>query len=267
MTATTGYADVNGIKLYYEVTGEGHPLVLIHSMLMNHKMWDDQVEAFSKKYKVIRYDQRGYGKSELKSPVNNVSDLAELLKVLGIEKTYVLGLSMGGEIALEFALEYPDKVDGLVLVGSGLPGYPYSEDPTGWWNEFIGYVKAKDFSKAIDVFIKTWVDGPEKRADDKVRQRARAIMSEYTFGHYLDDSLQWWEADTPASERIKDMKIPTLLIVGEDDQLETLEVADVLEKDIESSAELVEIPDAAHIVNLQQPAAFNRAVLDFLGTL
>src|SRR5579875_658948 len=104
-----GFAQVNGTQLYYEMLGEGHPLVLIHGGYKDRRKWDDQFHAFAKHYRVIRYDVRGFGKSELPpAPYADRQDLSDLLNYLGVEKTYLLGLSLGGIIAIDFTLEHPD---------------------------------------------------------------------------------------------------------------------------------------------------------------
>ena len=117
-----GYAEVNNTRLYYEIKGQGDPLVLIHGMNLNHTMWNTQVPEFSKHYKVIRYDLRGYGKSanpKEGESYSNHTDLKTLLDLLNIKKTHLLGLSMGGMICQEFALRYPERLDKLVLTGTG----------------------------------------------------------------------------------------------------------------------------------------------------
>src|SRR5258708_30331786 len=122
----TGFVETNGTKLYYEMMGEGHPLVLIHGGYMDRRMWDDPLAVFAQHYRVIRYDVRGFGKSELPHvPYADRQDLAALLAFLGIEKTYLLGLSLRGGISLDFTLDYPDMGEALILVGSPLPVLRY----------------------------------------------------------------------------------------------------------------------------------------------
>ena len=122
----TGVAQVNDTELYYEVGGSGHSLTLIHGMLLDRRSWDDQFDVFAGRYQVLRYDMRGWGDSaqeeagQLFSPRK---DLLSLLECLNIDVTYLLGLSGGGALALDFTLEHPDKVDALILVSSGLSGY------------------------------------------------------------------------------------------------------------------------------------------------
>src|SRR5216684_3865761 len=123
----SGFAEVNGTTLYYEVAGQGHPLVLNHGWLGNQRFWDDQFEAFAQHFKVVRYDIRGFGDSGKRKrgmePFSMERDLRGLLQFLGIEKTFLLGLSMGGALAIDFTLQYPEMVDALVTVAAGLSGF------------------------------------------------------------------------------------------------------------------------------------------------
>src|SRR6266540_3962879 len=102
MNEKSGYAKVNGTRLFYEVAGSGHPLVLIHGHILDRRMWDDQFAVFARRFRVLRYDMRGYGRSALPmgEPYHAVDDLKALLDYLGIARTYVLGLSKGGIVAI-----------------------------------------------------------------------------------------------------------------------------------------------------------------------
>ena len=125
-----GQVPVNGGKLYYEITGQGHALVLIHGGQLDRRMWDDQFRFFGSKYKVIRYDVRGFGNSPAAAePYSDKEDLAALLKFLKVEKAYIAGLSLGGRIAIDFAIAHPEMVDALVLAGPGLSGFSFNPDP------------------------------------------------------------------------------------------------------------------------------------------
>src|SRR5439155_21106094 len=111
-----GYCDVNGGKIYYEVAGQGHVLVLIHGGQLDRRMWDEQFQFFAQKYRVIRYDVRGFGNSPAATkPYSNTEDLAALLKCLKVDKAYLVGLSLGGMTAINFALIHPEMVDALAL--------------------------------------------------------------------------------------------------------------------------------------------------------
>ena len=120
---------VNGTHLYYERAGTGHPLVLIHGFTLNTQMWEDQFAVFAQHYQTIRYDMRGFGRSALpaEEPFTAVDDLRALLDALGVSRTFVLGLSLGGSVAIDFALAYPERTSALVLVDPALRGWPRSE--------------------------------------------------------------------------------------------------------------------------------------------
>src|SRR5712692_9056922 len=120
------WAAVNGTRLYYQDEGTGHPLVLIHGWPMSARMWDDQARVLKERYRVIRYDRRGFGRSPAEpwnegSSEHDVADLTALLDHLHVTTAYVLGQSAGGSVAIGFALEHPERVDALILHGA-VPG-------------------------------------------------------------------------------------------------------------------------------------------------
>lgn len=282
MNITKGFAEVENSKLYYEVAGEGHPLLLVHPMLTSHKYWGDQFSEFAKQYRVIRYDVRGFGQSPISNETfSDSQDIVELLDFLGITKTYILGLSFGGEIAMHFTLEHPERVDGLVMSGVGLEGYEYSAEGTAEfepkWMAFIEHIQKHDFDGARERFIEFAVDSPAGRADEKVRERARALMQDYRFPHFLppDDTVPPTEETTPAEtqpahvptiQRLHEIQVPTLVMAGGYEAKDIQDIVDVLSRDI-LHAQKVVIPKAGHFVSLEKPVEFNRAVLDFLGHL
>src|SRR5438046_7211282 len=112
-----GYADVNGTRLFYEIAGAGPPLALIHGFSLDTRMWDDQYAALSQRHRVLRYDARGFGRSSLPGAerYSHAEDLLALLRYLEIEQTALLGFSLGGGIAISFALAYPAAVDALIV--------------------------------------------------------------------------------------------------------------------------------------------------------
>ncbi len=135
----TGFADINGGKLYFELDGQGPALVMIHGGLVNHHLWDEQFDYFVHHgYQVLRYDVRGFGQSSI--PDRSFSyhdDLKLLLDSLGIERAIVMGLSMGGAIAIDFTLAYPDKVEALIPVAAGLSGYQNQSEINKQMNQAI----------------------------------------------------------------------------------------------------------------------------------
>src|SRR5947209_19044710 len=124
------FAKIKDTTLYYEVAGAGHPFVLVHGHLLDRRSWDDQFTVFAERYRVVRYDQRGFGDSGLITPGEPYSDrqdLYALLQFLGIERAYLVGVSAGGALAIDFTLEHPELVDALIPAAAGVSGYRPSE--------------------------------------------------------------------------------------------------------------------------------------------
>jgi len=271
--AETGFAEVAGTKLYYEVLGEGHPLVLVHGGYMDRRMWDDQFAVFAEYYRVIRYDVRGFGKTELPQiPYADRQDLHDLLTFLCVEKAYLLGLSLGGVIATDFTLDYPNMVDALVLVGSPVSGFPvelmFTEEQLQQqiqrWAPFEKAIEERDTSAMVDILMEdaTLVPSPNY---PNARQRVREQLSEYSFAYVLDPAPRQ-ELDPTAFERLTEIRVPTLIIVGNEDHFQLHKSADKLEQDI-ASARRVLISETHHMPNMEKPEEFNAIVLDFLSKL
>ena len=127
MKTQTGFVDANGARLYFELAGSGHPLVLIHGNTLDTRMWDDQFEVFAQHYQVLRYDLRGFGKSSVptREPYTHATDLRALTTHFGFDHAHIIGFSLGGEIAIDFALTYPEATDALVAIDSALSGYQW----------------------------------------------------------------------------------------------------------------------------------------------
>ena len=178
-----GFADVNGTRLYYEVAGEGHPLVLNHGGLVDNHLWDDQFDEFAKHFKVIRYDMRGFGNSGMlkngMEPYSMERDLFSLLQFLNIQKAYVMGLSMGGSLSVDFTLQYPEMVDALITVGAGLSGFE-EEDPVelkAQEEEMEEAFRRGDIARSVEISLQIWTDGPfrtPEQVNPQVRERVRA---------------------------------------------------------------------------------------------
>ena len=270
MTQTSsGYVDVDGDQLYYEVAGEGAPLMLSHAGFVDSRMWDDQWSAFARQHHVIRFDMRGFGKSALGvTPIERRCDLDRLVQQLDVPRTALLGCSLSGEVMLDFALEHPEKVTALILVSAAPGGFEMQGEPPAQLFEMIGAIEQGDLALASELQNRIWIDGPFRQAEQvnpQVRQRA-AEMNRIALANGT-----WSKADTqpanplnpPAVQRLDEIRVPTLIITGGLDHPEILRAAEVMAAAI-PHAENVIIPDCAHLPNMEQPAAFNRVVLDFL---
>lgn len=265
----SGFLALNGGSLYYEVTGQGVPLVLVHSSWMHSGLWDEQVKAFSAQYRLIRYDVRGFGESRMdRVPYSDVDDLLKLFDHLDVDQAYVVGLSMGAEIAAGFALAHPERVKALVLCGMRLDDYQWSDAFEEEWARFTEAIQMEDYPGAVNQVVKMWVDGPIRPTSDAVRARTREMMRDHTFEHHKpfpSPDTETQADSVPVSEREKYARLnaPTLVMVGDKDWPEHVAMAQILAGYLPNAEHKV-IPDAAHIVNLEQPDLFNKAVLDFL---
>src|ERR1700694_2497969 len=183
------FVETNGTRLYYEMMGEGHPLVLIHGGYMDRRMWDDQFAVFAQHYRVIRYDVRGFGKTGLPPvPYTDRQDLFNLLAFLGVDATYIVALSLGGEIAIDFTLDYPDRVEALVLVGASVSGMPVMELITQeqlqqhikLWTPFEEAKARRDLAGMVEGVMSHPTLVPSANYAS-ARQKVRENLSEYSF--------------------------------------------------------------------------------------
>jgi len=270
--AMSAKIDVGGRELFYEVTGTGPTVVLIHEGIADSRMWNQQLDAFAERHRVVRYDLAGYGQSPLRpGPFSHVRDLEQLLRRLEIERTSLVGASVGGGVALEFALTHPEAVERLVLVGPGLSGHDWSEASQRADEEEERLFAAGDFDGAAEVSLRRWVDGPGQpphRVDAEIRERVR----EMTLRSYelYSDVLPEGEPGPverlypPAGTRLGEVRAPTLILVGELDVPDILAICDRLETGITGARKVV-IRGTAHVPNMERPEEFNRLVLEFLS--
>ena len=267
MATKTGYADINGTQLYYEVAGDGSPLILIHGGQLDRRMWDDQFDFFAQHCQVIRYDVRDHGLSQCpEGPYSDHEDLLGLMDYLVIDKAAVLGLSMGGTIVIDFALAYPEKVLALIPVCTAPSGFNEpSEQAVENANKMMEAWQAGDMDGVVEYFQRSFTDGPYRTPDQvdlQVRERVRMMAHERIIQGPSQGDKQ--PLMPPAIERLDEIQAPTLTIIGDLDMADLLQLSETLVEKV-SGAERVVISGAAHMVNMERPEEFNRAVLDFLG--
>jgi len=266
----SGYVPVTGGRLYFEVAGTGHPLVLIHAGIADCRMWDEQFQVFSQIYRVIRYDTRGFGKSKTEDvEFSNRQDLFDLLAHLEVEKAYILGASRAGGIALDFTLDHPEKVDALILVGSALGGLNHQspDHEKRMFDEMNEAWDQKGFVRLAGLELNMWVDGPtqpETRVAPALRERVREMILDTYTSHTTEGKPQ--RLDPPAAKRLEEIKAPTLVIFGDLDESGVLAAADQLEYGIPGAREVV-MAGTAHLPSMERPDEFNRIVLDFLADI
>ena len=256
---------VNGTSLYYEEKGRGFPIVFVSSGgILDRRGWDEQFEFFSKHYRVIRYDVRGIGKSaQPKAPFSHSEDLYELLKLLEIKRAHVVGLSVGGAIAVDFAITHSEMVDHLILVASGLSSDAKSEANLEGLTALTTLVK----TNGIEHVIQLTLDTPFVLSNQNVaaREKVRQIYLDNTDIFQLGFPLYvlWQPIQPPPENRLASIRVPTLIVRGDKDSPVYTGMTERIGKGIPQSRTVV-IPGGTHFLNLEKPNEFNHAVLTFL---
>ena len=268
MEIHSGFAEINGARLYYEDAGQGFPIVMVHAGIADHRMWDDQFPVFAQQYRVIRYDNRGYGKSRMvPGPYSLRDDLLKLLQFLGVEQAVVMGCSMGGETVIDFTLEHPDKAAALITVGSGMSGFPYEGDPPPWVMELGTAIQNGDSPMAAEYAARIWVDTPSRTSDQiDPALRAKVIaMSAIAFST-LPGMGEPIPLTPPAYQRLEEVNLPVLAIAGDLDDPSIMDIADLLASAAPRAKKVV-MTGTAHLPNMERPDEFNLVVLSFLKSL
>jgi pimeloyl-ACP methyl ester carboxylesterase len=263
------YATLNGVRLYYEVHGTGFPLLFCHEFAGDYRSWKAQVKFFRRHYQVIVYNARGYAPSDIPGNLSAytqelcVEDALALLTLLGMKQAHVVGFSMGGSVALNFALAHPDAVRSLVVAGVG----------TGSVSPNAFRQRVGEFADRLDKEgIAALADYP--RGPERVQLLRKSPQAWQEFGdHFLGQSpmglaqtLRGVLGRRPSildlEPGLRALDVPTLIMVGDEDG-PCLEVA-VFLKRVMSRSGLVVFPQSGHTINLEEPDRFNTAVLDFL---
>jgi pimeloyl-ACP methyl ester carboxylesterase len=247
--------------LYYEVSGSGDPVVLIHAFSVDRRMWAPQIAALERRFRVIRYDLRGHGNSAAPSePYSPHDDLRSVLDTVGVGRATLVGLSAGSTLAIDFAIAYPDRVRKLVLASPGLNGHVPSP-PLTWTQPVFQAAGRGDTEDAA----KLWAATPIMALHND--PAAAAIVKALVMSN-----LRLWTFRTnparpltpTAIARLAEVRSPTLVVLGDKDLPHIKEIAGLLARGV-AGARLVTIPGAGHIINLDAPDAFNKALAAFLA--
>jgi proline-specific peptidase len=270
------FADVNGTSLFYEVNGDGYPLVLLHGFGAKKEVWMAQVGALSKDFKVITYDCRSSGKSERpKDPYTIdtlVDDLKGLLDFLKIEKAHLMGQSMGGWVTQNFALKYPEYANKLILVGTNHKGAGIHM-MEGSMSRFFELRKENkeqafwDYCKLTHfrAFIKEMKADPQKKfhglwsAEDLIKETTEDQMTPHDY-KFLADAIDTHDT----TDKLSQIPHPTLLIAASNDKLSPKLVMDELNENLPNSR-IEFIDKAGHHVFLEYAPQVNKLILDFLN--
>jgi 3-oxoadipate enol-lactonase len=257
---------VNGIQINYRIDGpEGAPwLTMSNSLATTHRMWDPQIEAFTRQYRVLRYDKRGHGETEVAPGPYSFELLADdvlaLLDALQIQRTHFVGLSMGGMTGMTMALRRPAVLRSLVLCDTT------SRDPLGdpaLWQARIDAVNAGgSMEPLVDSTLARFLTKDTITRRPEVTDAVRAMVRSTPVAGYV--ACCQAISKLALTERLPEIGVPTQIVVGADDPATTVDMSRVINRGIAGS-ELVILKDAAHLSNMEQPEAFNQAVLGFLA--
>lgn len=245
----------------FELTGSGSAVVLIHAAVADSRMWDEQAEVLASRFTVLRYDLRGFGDSPLGAgEFSFVDDLRELLDEVGIERAALVGNSLGGRVALEFALEHPARVEKLVLVGAGLPDHDWSDEVVRFGDEEDELIERGDIDAAVELNLRMWA---LPHVHDRVRPMQRRAFEAQIDSFAEPEPPRERKLEPPASKRLAEIRVPTLVVVGEHDVIDMRRIAERLASEI-ANARLEVLPGAKHLPSLERPDEFNRLLLEFL---
>lgn len=268
-----GYIQSGPGKIYYETSttdSTNPPLILLHAGMLNTAMWRHQADEFSDHYKVIMIDMPGHGNTENDTfRLEPAVFMKDIMDSLHISKASIVGVSLGAACVTDFAIAHPERVNKIVLVSSGINGWAtkFKMDTTvlQYFDAFFGTLEKGDTAAAAEVFTHFWFDGPF-RTPAQVNDSARKYIYNTTLANMQRHHVRGWPAFTepPAIDNISKIKVPTLIITGDKDVPFIIEAGKYLETNI-AGAKRITIPNAGHMLNIEDPKAFNKAVMDFLS--
>ncbi len=264
----TGLVAVEGGETYYEVSGSGDAIVLVHGGFGDRRMWDDHFLALASDHRVVRYDLRGFGRSPAPSAeYSPVDDLRRLLDALGIDRATLVGNSMGGTLSLDFALVHPDRVDKLVLVASAVGGFPGTPEERAPFAREFDEINAAFAEAAADPErgIELWLASPMV-AVTSASPRTSALLRRMITENRGMFRLEHWpmeRLDPPAIRRLSEIAAPTLVIAGE---LDTPYMQESVARAVSGidGARLVVFEGADHLPQMVAPQRFRDVLFEFL---
>jgi pimeloyl-ACP methyl ester carboxylesterase len=252
---------LNGVNIYYEENGQGFPVIFTHGYAGTTRSWDPQVAAFSRKCRFITHDMRGHGRTDAPADLARytqdivIEDIYQLLRHLGVKKAVVGGLSLGGYLTLHFYRQHPDMTAAIILMDTG-PGYRTPEKAQGWNQTRIECAEVLETKG-----IKGFMESPYSRSDyytspEVMMKHNPTGLANVSRGVMINP----WGVDI-----LPDIKVPALILCGDRDT-DFLPATDYMVEKIQGAKKAI-IADAGHGSNIDQPGAFNTAVLEFLDGL
>lgn len=267
------YVQAEGARLYYEETGSGHPIVFVHEFGSDCREWETQVRFFSRNYRCVTYNARGYPPSDVPDDLAlygwefAVADIAAVMRGLSLPRAHVVGLSMGGYAALQFGLRHPDMATAIVAAGAGTGSAPSQRE--AWLRDAPAMARAF-VDRGMDAMAEEMGHSPTRIQLKRKDPRGWAETMDHLRAHSaqgMSSTMARYQAQRPSLHDFQDqfalMRIPVLLAVGDED-LPCLETNLMLKAAI-PSAGLWVCPNTGHAINLEEPGAFNAQVQEFLS--
>lgn len=263
----TQFAEAVGTRIAYDTVGDGPDIVFLHAGIADRTMWEPQLETLSDRYRCTVMDWRGVGESAIgDEPFNRRDDLAAVLDAVGAESATIVGCSIGAGFALDFAIERPQRVDKLVLVGVAPNGFEGSEDDPLFDEmdpQIDAAIEAGEYERAGRMEARLWVDGP-RRDEGAGPEWITEKVVEWSIP--INKVTDWGEStqlDPPSMQRLSEVPVPTLVVTGLEDSLFVIDACRATAEGI-PDATLVLLGGTAHLPNLEVPIEFNSALGDFL---
>lgn len=259
-TAPGTFVAVEGSKLYSEECGTGpEAVILIHDGIADSTVWDDVWPTFCKQFHTIRYDRRGYGRTPAATTwYSETEDVATLLRSRKIERAILVGSSHGGELSIDFTLQYPNLVRQLVLVGAVLSGFPYTDN---FLNR--GMANSAPFEKGdVAKGLSSWSKDKYLLASDHEAAQKR-LLAILTANPQDMTHADYTRPARPALSRLSEIRIPTLILVGDADIPDVHAHAGAIEAGIAGSKRVI-VSDSGHLMYLERPEEFSRLVISFI---
>ena len=257
----------DGAVLRGEADGFGIPVVFLHSGVTDRRMWAEQMRELAEEgYHVIAYDRRGYGETATEDvPFNHLVDLEAVLDGLSVHAAILVGSSLGGGLAVDFALEHPERTIGLVLIGTAITGGEGAEIPeeAADFEDALDYARERGNLETVNrIEAHLWLDGPLSESG-RVQGEARELFLRMNAVHLNHPELTEEEEPDPAADSLGTITAPTLLVVGELDLPDIVARHEDLSEEIENAFAIV-LEDTAHFPSLERPDLFNPILLEFL---
>lgn len=259
---------VNGADFYAEVAGQGPGVVFVHAGVADSRMWDAEFAALQNRFRVLRFDLRGFGRTPIPpGPFSYHDDVAGVMRAEGLVRATLVGCSFGANVAVETCLAHPGMVERLLLIAPGLGEGGSDEAMRRFIEAEDAALERGDLDGATELNLRMWVDGPYRTAEQvspEMREKVR-VMQLDAFRLPVPKGVERVPLDPAASGRLAEIAVPTLVVVGTLDVPFLLRVAERIEREV-PGARRVAVPGAAHLVSMERPNRFARLLEEFLVT-